>query len=338
MLAIGRTMRVESVDIAKGIGMLLVIFGHTNYMGELDIRIMQYVNVFHMALFFYLSGLFINMSLSFDVFLKRKCFGLMSPYFLWGFFAFIVYIVVTPRFLCDNLEVLPFLLMKRTNGYYFTSTMWFLPALLCSLLITYIIFKYIKKKWIKFLFIIASVAFAFLCSNNSVILPLNADVALYMLPFTYFAKETNMFCYSNNTRLFLISVVLLFAYPQFIKYGVFGMNYKDYMNIYSQQFGFAPFNYVSAISGIFIVCSFSCYLIRFHQLDYVRKCLKYIGKNSLLYMIIHQAFIIHPMNCYNILVNNSCFNGMIRYISIISITTICILIINYLIPIIKYRH
>uniref|UniRef100_UPI001C2F5592 acyltransferase family protein n=1 Tax=Micrococcus sp. GbtcB5 TaxID=2824750 RepID=UPI001C2F5592 len=47
------TNRVEWIDTAKGMGIFLVILGHT---GSLGGRITNYIYSYHMPLFFFLSG------------------------------------------------------------------------------------------------------------------------------------------------------------------------------------------------------------------------------------------------------------------------------------------
>lgn len=67
--------RIEWIDIAKGIGMLLVIFGHFG-MSPKGKEIISFVkSSFHMPLFFFISGLFFKESESlkecFDWSIKR---------------------------------------------------------------------------------------------------------------------------------------------------------------------------------------------------------------------------------------------------------------------------
>jgi len=65
--------RVQWVDYAKGIGIFLVVFGHTLRglvnssileTSTIVVSIDQWIYSFHMPLFFYLSGLFIERSAS----------------------------------------------------------------------------------------------------------------------------------------------------------------------------------------------------------------------------------------------------------------------------------
>ena len=48
--------RVEYIDVARGIAMLLVILGHCNQ--TVDCTLNRFILSFHMPLFFFLSGIF----------------------------------------------------------------------------------------------------------------------------------------------------------------------------------------------------------------------------------------------------------------------------------------
>lgn len=65
--------RDESIDIAKGIGMILVISAHCG-IGRID--------TFYMGFFFLLSGYFLSSKLSIGAFVKKRARQLLIPYCL----------------------------------------------------------------------------------------------------------------------------------------------------------------------------------------------------------------------------------------------------------------
>jgi fucose 4-O-acetylase-like acetyltransferase len=87
--------RIEWVDVAKGIGIFLVVFGH-NLGGLRESGILRddswvaftegYIYVFHMPLFFFLAGIFVAGSArrTFQDYLINKASGIIYPYFLWS--------------------------------------------------------------------------------------------------------------------------------------------------------------------------------------------------------------------------------------------------------------
>ncbi len=87
--------RLDWVDTARGIGIILVVYGHAlrghvtagafdpAWHGDVQDAV---IYSFHMPLFFFLAGLFVRRSLAkgADVFLREKAVTLVYPYFLWS--------------------------------------------------------------------------------------------------------------------------------------------------------------------------------------------------------------------------------------------------------------
>ena len=65
--------RIKWVDIAKGIGIILVIVGHT-----IALEYSAPIYTFHMPLFFFLSGLFLNTDVKLEAFIKKKAKSILA--------------------------------------------------------------------------------------------------------------------------------------------------------------------------------------------------------------------------------------------------------------------
>ena len=95
--------RLHWVDYTKGIGIFLVVVGHV-LRGLLNSSILkpspwlsfvdQWIYAFHMPLFFFISGLFVQRSLSkpLKVFLLDKLYVIAYPYFVWSILQSIIQI------------------------------------------------------------------------------------------------------------------------------------------------------------------------------------------------------------------------------------------------------
>src|ERR1044071_3831642 len=81
--------RIGYLDIARGIGILLVVLGHNDF-EVISVFARQVIYSFHIPLFFFLSGYFINTSLPFFDFFKKRFNSLLKPYF---FTIFLIYFV-----------------------------------------------------------------------------------------------------------------------------------------------------------------------------------------------------------------------------------------------------
>ena len=57
--------RIEYLDIAKGVGILLVVLGHNDF-EVISLFVQRLIYSFHMPLFFFLSGYFLNTAVPFS--------------------------------------------------------------------------------------------------------------------------------------------------------------------------------------------------------------------------------------------------------------------------------
>ena len=73
------------VDIAKGIGIILVFLGHFNIPDTLRAEIYT----FHIPLFFFLSGVVFNGHKPINRFLGDEAKRMIVPYYCWAFFYFV---------------------------------------------------------------------------------------------------------------------------------------------------------------------------------------------------------------------------------------------------------
>lgn len=87
-----KNMRIEWVDIAKGIGMLLVVWAHIHDTGDLCTVIYS----FHMPLFFVLSGYLFKTDKYNGIweFLMKKKKSLIMPYLMLSFITLLFYILI----------------------------------------------------------------------------------------------------------------------------------------------------------------------------------------------------------------------------------------------------
>ena len=71
--------RLDWLDVAKGFGILLVIFAHTD-----NSMFRSLIYTFHVPLFFFLSGYVFSNKYDFKTFLIKKIKAIVVPYFLYG--------------------------------------------------------------------------------------------------------------------------------------------------------------------------------------------------------------------------------------------------------------
>lgn len=141
--------RLDWIDNAKGIGILLVVLAHLSIDENLQVAIYS----FHLPLFFIISGmmLFHNQGwkkLNFKEFIIKKLKSLIYPYFTLSLFMFIM--IVPSTLISHNFRYfITFIVDTLTfQGY---SALWYLPNLFASEILFFVVYKYImpimKKNW-----------------------------------------------------------------------------------------------------------------------------------------------------------------------------------------------
>lgn len=120
------TRRISYIDMAKGIGIFLVVAGHMEFLPE---KLFIWVTSFHMPLFFILSGMLLSYTNATDkplsVLLQKKACRILIPYITFS----AVSILLT--FVLDTAEFASYLpnALMQTFTFYGISVLWFLPAL-----------------------------------------------------------------------------------------------------------------------------------------------------------------------------------------------------------------
>ncbi len=203
--------RLEFVDIAKGIGIMLVCFGHS---GAEDI-VISWIGGFIVPLFFILSGyMYKDKGISVGKDLCNKGKKLLKPYFFFSVVLLLIYKrlawndilgVFYSRY-CFYTYHAPdnIFFMKATN-----SPMWFLTAMFASYPLFFIIMKNEKYIiWIVFFYLILTWGCIFL----PILLPWSLDIIFMLAIFMYigvlFRRQKNLL---GKPSFFYWLVLVLFV-------------------------------------------------------------------------------------------------------------------------------
>ena len=127
----------------KGIGIILVVLGHTTHNDELG----SWIYHFHMPLFFFLSGVFFSPTIQG---LVKRVRQILIPYLIFGVLSFIYWRFAEMRFrpLPENFDAnMHFLdLFWQTERFRFNVPLWFLPCLLIVQTVGAVVFRFIKNQ------------------------------------------------------------------------------------------------------------------------------------------------------------------------------------------------
>lgn len=123
--------RLSYLDMAKGIGIILVLYGHLIYTSE-NVRV--WISAFHMPLFFVISGITLSMGTKDEKDVKgrisKKAHTLLIPY-MW--FSIIYFIVDIGNVFLNKITMFDFKAnIIATLTFAGKSVMWFITALFIS--------------------------------------------------------------------------------------------------------------------------------------------------------------------------------------------------------------
>ena len=145
-MIINMKKRVGYYDIAKGIGIILVVIAHIEYM-PLELR--KYIVTFHMPAFFVISGMLMNLTgeagRPFKPLLLNKIQRIMIPYFVFSLvyplIEWVRFLVTGDGYSAEHFWQDIFVGITMTG----VSVLWFLPALFFSELLVLFIVRHYKK-------------------------------------------------------------------------------------------------------------------------------------------------------------------------------------------------
>lgn len=290
--------RIEWIDTAKGLGMILVIAGHT-----IALKYSSILYSFHMPLFFLLSGLVYN-SLKYPSFkdlFRHKAVQILKPWMVCYLISLGVSLAIPAwRDALSWKQMLIELYTTNSNNIN-NSSIWYLVCLFVTFILMHFVHKSlcnVSKRtmtiilmvvgvlllWIKELLLLVSPTLHLIEDR----LPLKLDSAMIAVIFMYIGfryKDDILRQVANTSILKLVISAVLF---------VAGFTVNRWSNINSLDFGnIRLLYYPIAFLGIYCVMAF-CYLLSHSELKYsglIRRILSFYGVNSLIIFGFQSLFI-----------------------------------------------
>lgn len=274
--------RNRTIDVAKGFGIILVVMGHSVSF------LKDWIYLFHMPLFFFLSGYCYRNSYHqtwTDLFLllKKRLQGLYLPFVKYGLlfvllhnFFYHIYVYSNPEVWTHNKmqyfyswndwvhAILSTLAFARIEQL--LNPFWFLPALFLATM-GYAFFLFLGKtiKKIPFFAEICVIAlFSISCLigiQENKVLRIITISSLAMIPFSlgrlyhqYMMKKIPL----RNPLVMAICLLGLFLGPHY-----------GYLNMANFDFSSVPFFLIMSIMGIYIFLSVSCMFSESKKMIYI---------------------------------------------------------------------
>jgi fucose 4-O-acetylase-like acetyltransferase len=152
--------RISYIDIAKGLGILVIVLAHNDLSGYHP-TLHKFIYSFHIPLFFFLSGMFFRPEREFGETVRRRFNTLMKPYF------FALFVIYLGEAAFSNMTF-PVIVGRIAKALYATGKyidwvqLWFIPHLFAVAIFAWIAWRFVfgrvKLDWLRWLLMFAMLA------------------------------------------------------------------------------------------------------------------------------------------------------------------------------------
>ena len=272
--------RIKYIDIARGIAIILMIAGHVCTHGWKRSIIFS----FHMPLFIIISGMFFSENENFKELIIKMLKKLIIPYIFTILFTQILRVLIYNQ-QWNTLNVFKQIIFAYSNGKTFFKdipgvvVLWFIPFLVASKIIFYLINKISKDDDVlKGIICLLCTIIGIYLAKIKIFLPWSFDIVFSSTIFYYtgyILKKYNML--NKILTNYKIMTCILLVYYFGLKFG--------YIELAIRQYPYGIIAYITAISGTLIVLELS--KIIENILKYFPNVLAWFGKNSMYVLCFH---------------------------------------------------
>lgn len=276
--------RLDFIDIAKGLAILIVLLGH---LLSNDLLLKKAIYAFHMPIFFIVAGFFIP-DKPFKEYAYRRISTLIIPYLIFAMlFGMLALKNFPPVLYATNQS----LLYSNSNGM-----LWFLPCLFLALMFSYLLKGIVKKNYLfATIAIVASLILGFLlnskCHDSSVKLfqrwglPFAIDIVLMGTAFVItgylftYHKGLNWLKNCSKLRLMLISLLVFVSL-----FSIYYQTIKGYPQMATGDVGNWYVYYIVAVTASLGLLAISQLIASLGHNGWII----WLGKNSLTLFLVHR--------------------------------------------------
>ena len=269
-----KSKRIEWVDIAKGVAIVLVCLGHRDVPEGMCVWIYS----FHLPLFFFLAGYTTRFEsyASFGAYAMRKVRVLLVPYFVFGL-CVEAFNVVLSRFYSHETVDFPELLVNLFTGK--IQSIWFIPAFFLVEIISYCLNRLPKGK------LPSAFALAILGCLLGQKFPTtrffwNLDVALVGIFFFWLAR-----CFRDAKINRLLAKGDLFLFGVALTAQAICLAFNTEINMFHKRYGIFPIFLLEGTGGIAAVL---CVCVWLEKVSFIKRVFVFLGKNTIPILAFHK--------------------------------------------------
>lgn len=246
--------RDNTIDIAKGITIFLMVLGHNIF----NSIISEKIYIFHMPLFFFLSGFFIKKE-PFVEFVQNKIKRLILPFIFYWLFIRIwncIFIFITNGLSADAIKDY----INSERFFPNSGSLWFLISLFSVCVVSYFLIFKIRTLYVIVILILFNII-AYTLPNVQGVFPLYYGQSMLVLPFFVFGywfynvnKNNSLYKYliSLSSTYIIFLIFLTFLLLLFIPWENLDISVQMWSNPISL--------YGGAFCGILLILLFSSYI------------------------------------------------------------------------------
>lgn len=282
--------RVEYIDIFRGFGIVLMIMGHIYFGDKFDF----YIHAFHMPMFFFVTGFFFrSKEIEIAEFIKKKFMTLLIPYLSFSVMHCIFYLILNKTF---HISLLYHVMLINTDGMPIAGALWFLTALFFVDILYFVLDRKFKDNMKVFTLIIVFFAAAGTAVPMlmNIRLPWAIDISFVSLGFCHIGRlisqnrSNKIIAYMLNMNIFYtIAVIAVFSITVFV---------NGYVNMRKGEYSIVPLFWLNAIGLIIgwlnLARIIDSSLSNAPVVDKVIGEMKFIGRNSIIYLCLNQVTIL----------------------------------------------
>jgi len=283
--------RVPYVDIAKGIGIILVVMGHNDF-ALIAPFAHKLIYSFHMPMFFFMSGMFFKPDMPFLNFITNRFHRVLKPFLailLLIFFASLSFSKI-------SLLIAGRRLIKAMygSGYYIDWVqLWFLPHLFAVSLFAYFFFQVVKgmrPQWLRWILLAALYTagilsmklfwpFEFSVFGKALTLhglPYGLDMVAVSSFFFILGYELNQ----HHKEAWFAKEIVFVVSGALLLFMVWYFPARIDLNL--RQFDSLVINTVEALTGILFILALSR---RLERIGWLSPIFSYVGQASLIVLL-----------------------------------------------------
>lgn len=294
-----QSSRIGYIDIAKGIGIILVVMGHNDF-SLISPFFFKLIYSFHMPLFFFMSGIFFKPDLSFLTLVRRRFDSVLRPYIFTILLIFFATISFTRVDFANSTSRL--IKALYGNGHYLDWVqLWFLPQLFAVSLLAFFFFQLIRRAgrpWLKWILLVAMQVVGVL--NISAFWPFKINLfgkqlTIFGLPLSLDLVFISGFFFILGYELFQNFPVTVFRKPLSLLItglllSILVWFFPPTIDFNIRQFDSLFFNTLEAMLGIAFTL---CLALQIERISRMAAIFQYIGRASLIILLFQvpiQAF------------------------------------------------